>query len=472
MYLSSLVSRYEPFSVLKKVEMEKEREPTVIDFSELQRFPGGEGLEALTRILGKSLGFAVDWSGQGPDLGKDLYFTERLEGLVSTTYIKWLVQCKDNSKSGKSVADLGKNYSILDKTKQHGCDGFLLVTTTTVTTGLKTTLDALSSNSTLKTFVWDRHELTKLLLQDSNRQIFQQFFPESYSAGEKRLPAFIALLRREADQHFGFQNFAMIKSGEIKQISLTDESVLGYVLDCEFPQILRESQDISEINLLLRAFVIDFKHSFRRKSPMMNKLDFVYEPFNASELPPAFFEHTEEFDDRCSVGQYLEIVTLTQKLLSIRVSYYQMKMGQSYPNMHTETLNFQLEPAMKLELRDLFIENQSELLARLCTIGIMKRKLALAEWTPEIDISDDEFVVRKTDPFIEPDETTKSWFENEFALDAFCITSTGLTFTFDPFEVATKDAGSFIVQVPFSEILDLIAPSSAVHEYAATLISH
>ncbi|MBU2470639.1 MAG: restriction endonuclease, partial [Proteobacteria bacterium] len=128
----------------------------LIDFREISEYHRGEGLEALTRELGKRLGLNPAWSGRGPDDGKDLLFTEIINGQLANVKIRWLVSCKDFSESGRAVNETDAG-SILDKVKQHNANGFLLVTTTTVTSGLKKVLDGLNKGEIdrIRTHVWD-----------------------------------------------------------------------------------------------------------------------------------------------------------------------------------------------------------------------------------------------------------------------------------------------------------------------------
>src|SRR3954453_1408935 len=134
-----------------------------LDFHELSSKPAGETLEGLVRLIGERLGVTVSWTGRGADQGRDLIFVEAQSGRIGSTPVRWLVNCKDNSKSNQAVSeqDVG---SIVDKVRQHNCDAFLLVTTTTVGTALKAKLDALASGpqDRIQTKVWDRFELTAM----------------------------------------------------------------------------------------------------------------------------------------------------------------------------------------------------------------------------------------------------------------------------------------------------------------------
>jgi hypothetical protein len=151
---------------------------STLDFSKLGP-PKGETFEGLIRLLGERLGMIVEWSGRGADRGRDLIFVETLQGPIKARSVRWLVSCKDNSESNLAVKerDVG---SVLDKVKQHKCDGFLLATTTTASTGLKEVLDRLDSaqRGPIQTKVWDRFEITKMLLSEECASLMIQFFPE------------------------------------------------------------------------------------------------------------------------------------------------------------------------------------------------------------------------------------------------------------------------------------------------------
>jgi hypothetical protein len=158
-----------------------EKSQPLIDFKELVSAVPGEGLERLVRQIGHRKELSNSWSGRGADRGLDLLFTESLSGPLSKEKITWLVSCKDNAKSGKSV-DEKDLPNITDKLFQHKANGFLLVTTTTITTGAKKLLDDLdkSNGGNIHTLVWDSSELTTMLLEPANQDLLMQFFPKSY----------------------------------------------------------------------------------------------------------------------------------------------------------------------------------------------------------------------------------------------------------------------------------------------------
>ena len=161
-------------------------EPIGIDFRELSTGFQGERLEQLIRLLALKMDMDVEWAGRGSDGGRDLIIIEEITGPISKEKIRWLVQCKDRVQSGKSVHE-GEIPDISDKVIQHGTSGFLLVTTTTVSSALKEKMDSMDKGrgGKIKTLIWDACILEQIILRSGNQEIFRQFFPDSY----KRLHA-------------------------------------------------------------------------------------------------------------------------------------------------------------------------------------------------------------------------------------------------------------------------------------------
>jgi hypothetical protein len=160
----------------------------ILDFRELSASkassPAGEDLEALVRELGKQLNLNPEWSGRGADQARDLFFTENRKGAVGSRSLRWLVSCKDFAQSGRSVSEMDVG-SVSDKIRQHKADGFLLATTTTVSSGLKSLLDGLNERGVTETKVWDRHELENFLLKDAHIGLVKRFLPGSYTAYQR-----------------------------------------------------------------------------------------------------------------------------------------------------------------------------------------------------------------------------------------------------------------------------------------------
>ena len=112
-----------------------------LDFSKLSpNIPPGETFQGLVRLMGERLGMVAEWTGRGADGGRDLIFVETQRGPIKAHPVRWLVSCRDKSESNRAVTerDVG---SVSEKVRQHKCDGFLLATTTTASTGLKEMLE-------------------------------------------------------------------------------------------------------------------------------------------------------------------------------------------------------------------------------------------------------------------------------------------------------------------------------------------
>lgn len=237
-----------------------------IDFREISEYHRGEGLEALTRELGKRLGLNPAWSGRGPDDGKDLLFTEIINGQLANVKIRWLVSCKDFSESGRAVNETDAG-SILDKVKQHNANGFLLVTTTTVTSGLKKVLDGLNKGEIdrIRTHVWDGYSLQLRLLDSSNIDLLKIFFPNSY----KRIktistPNLVELIDALADK-IGIESIVVLAQlkNYISNLSLLsgyniwpyDEQTAGAIEDTL--DILRKKVGFEELANLVNKIEFD-----------------------------------------------------------------------------------------------------------------------------------------------------------------------------------------------------------------------
>jgi hypothetical protein len=88
---------------------------------------------------------------RGADGGKDLLVEEQLTGNLFDDKIIWLVSCKHNIHSGKSVSpEIEQN--ITDRIKQHKADGFISFYSTLASSGLGNRLKNLDENKTVEVF--------------------------------------------------------------------------------------------------------------------------------------------------------------------------------------------------------------------------------------------------------------------------------------------------------------------------------
>lgn len=150
----------------------------MLDFTELS--DDGLDLELLVRELLFSGGLKVYWSGKGPDGGRDLLCIEDVKSQFLSSTKKWLIQCKHKAKSGNSVgvADLD---DIATSCFQHGCDGYVLITSTQPSSGVVQRLEQITANPqiAISATYWDSVELERRLKTAQQWSIAQRFFPRS-----------------------------------------------------------------------------------------------------------------------------------------------------------------------------------------------------------------------------------------------------------------------------------------------------
>ncbi|MBU6453406.1 MAG: hypothetical protein KGS72_16620 [Cyanobacteria bacterium REEB67] len=157
---------------------------THIDFSELyeREETKGLGLQHLVCAIGRGLKYRVEQGGGGADQGRDLFFTttnEIAHGLHMASKI--LVSCKDKAKSGKQLK-FGDLDNFSNRAKQHGCNGYLLVTTVQPTDDLVTSVREIGDKEGLVANVWQPDDLREILLNgqdDVFKFTIARFFPKS-----------------------------------------------------------------------------------------------------------------------------------------------------------------------------------------------------------------------------------------------------------------------------------------------------
>lgn len=158
----------------------------MLDFKELPQ--DGEAFEQLVRELLFSYGMAVEWSGRGPDGGRDLICREALKSLIAPTSRTWLVQCKHFAHANRSVGvdDLD---NVVNSCSHHNATGYLLACSTQPSSSVVNRLEGITANPAnlvMATF-WDGVTIERLLSQPRHWAIAQRFFP--VSAGHWRIYA-------------------------------------------------------------------------------------------------------------------------------------------------------------------------------------------------------------------------------------------------------------------------------------------
>jgi hypothetical protein len=149
-----------------------------MDFKELP--VNGQAFEQLVRELLFSLGLHVEWSGRGPDGGRDLLCRETLVGRFASQTRTWLVQCKHKAHSGDSVG-VGDLDDIVSSCIQHSATGYILVCSTQPSSGVVNRLEGISNNAqnNISAVYWDGVMIQRLLSQPRQWAIAQRFMPLS-----------------------------------------------------------------------------------------------------------------------------------------------------------------------------------------------------------------------------------------------------------------------------------------------------
>ena len=153
----------------------------MIDFKELPQ--DGTAFEQFIREMCLIYDLHPQWTGKGPDQGRDILINERARGPIGDFSRRWLVQCKHFAHSGKSVGrdDLD---SIVDDCRQVGAEGYLLACSTQPSSSLVTKLAEIAEKpeNRLVTTTWDGVDLEKRLTEPYCFSLGHLFFPRSFAA--------------------------------------------------------------------------------------------------------------------------------------------------------------------------------------------------------------------------------------------------------------------------------------------------
>ena len=155
----------------------------LIDFTEIP-MPGSgrrrDDFELFTgEFLSKVLRFHVRRGpSRGQDGGCDLLASQELVGAREMTVtITWLVSCKHNAHSGRSVS-VADELDIRDRLNTHRCDGFLGFYSTAISGGLDKKLQAL--RETHNVLVLNHRDIeAELLKSPAGRTLAHRYFPRS-----------------------------------------------------------------------------------------------------------------------------------------------------------------------------------------------------------------------------------------------------------------------------------------------------
>lgn len=160
----------------------------VVDFTEIAQAGTGSGnqddFEFFAQAFLESQGYeVVRKPARGPDGGVDLIVLERRS---YPEVIRWLVSAKHKAHGGRAVSNRDEP-NISDDVRANGCNGFLGVYSTIMTSRLEKTLRGISDNTEIETCVFQSRELEGLIIQDSSpTSVFASFFPKSHAKFMKK----------------------------------------------------------------------------------------------------------------------------------------------------------------------------------------------------------------------------------------------------------------------------------------------
>lgn len=154
----------------------------VLDFKEIPQANLGSGLqdtfELFARDFLEDVGFQIiQHPDRGADGKKDLIVGEVRNGVGGKTQLRWLVSCKHNAHSGKSVSDTDEP-DIIDRVAAHKCQGFIGFYSTIPATSLNGKLHGYSDK--IEHMVYDREQIEKELLRHPQGiKLARRYFPIS-----------------------------------------------------------------------------------------------------------------------------------------------------------------------------------------------------------------------------------------------------------------------------------------------------
>lgn len=211
---------------------------------------------------------------------------------------------------------------------------------------------------------------------------------------------------------------------------LTDDSLskndaaLHLSYEVHFPRILLASNTTlaKEANAVINAFVNDQIAEFKK-----NVADGI-----TTDTPK---DASSEFSMRWSPQM------LSPTILSLRFDYSEYIEGAAHPNTESRILNYDLKRHLLLSTGALFASSTQAL-------PFLSNYSRNALHTILADVSKEEFAAVAI-PGTEP-------IHDNF--EAVALTKTGLLVIFNPYQVAPYARGAVQVEVPLTELTDLIAP--------------
>lgn len=154
----------------------------VLDFKEIAEAHLATGeqdqFELFARDYLEYLGYKIlSHPSRGADQGVDIMVEEKRIGIGGETPVKWLVSCKHQAHSGRSVSTKDES-NVRDRVDANGCAGFIGIYSTLPSTGLKQAIDGLKVH--IETQIIDREIIEKEILRTAKGvELAKRYFPKS-----------------------------------------------------------------------------------------------------------------------------------------------------------------------------------------------------------------------------------------------------------------------------------------------------
>lgn len=299
-----------------------------IDFSQLS----GEEFEFFCRDLLESLGVQIlEGPARGPDSKKDIIIQYNIKDVIGREeQFKFLVQCKNNAKSQKSVyeSDLG---DIRSACRIHNTRGYLLITTTIPSISVQNNLKAINEERNYYTHHWDKKTLEKYIskskegikilerygLIQSEYKVynFHALVPDEFDLLEEINNAIDVeiIAFKSYDEQFDYKNSCLIEHGHVINLNIEDleDNNLEILLDKLV--IFQELEHLVLRNIKLKIFPksilkltdlflltiamnnITFIPSEISRLQKLGILDISYNPIDKFDINSEFLKQLEGF---------------------------------------------------------------------------------------------------------------------------------------------------------------------------------
>ena len=212
----------------------------------------------------------------------------------------------------------------------------------------------------------------------------------------------------------------------------------SYDFEADYPLIgPADSAADSETNLCIRALVTHELQRFRAEAISRTA---IKNEIKKGESPAVALD---------GLVMSHEVVLFTRKVLSIEFQLAAYFAGAPHPNTETKPQNFQRNPSLELELRDLFSQSTKylDVLSQYCVADLHKQKsvrwVGYDDMIEQLKNFQDEWILSGAGPK----------YEN---FTCFSLRNNGVVIHFDTYAVGSHEEGKYTVFIPQYELKPVI----------------